>query len=353
MTKLLKNPTLTELQSFLLDNPSFMKKGAGWLAEKFNCSKEKATAARTAVHAIHKQVLEAIDAKKYLIDADPDDLLELEEEKKGSDFDLDREEKEIYQPRILVLDIETAPIKAYVWRLWKQDIYLDQIISEWFMLTWAAKWLDSPDVMSNKLSSKEAVAEDDKRIVSNLWKLLNEADIVIAHSALKFDVPKAKARFAIHGLPSPGFFHVIDTKVIASKEFGFSSNKLDALAGYFGYITKMDTDFKLWVDCVNGNEDALIYMEEYNRYDVTLLEKVYKKLLPFIKGHPNVTLYDDKHPDRCPSCGKGKLVQEDYYYTTVNKYPTYRCTKCGSICRSRKAVNKKLPTKYVSVHGKF
>jgi predicted transcriptional regulator len=32
-------------------------------------------------------------------------------------------------PRILILDIETAPNRAYVWRFWRQNVYLDQIIS--------------------------------------------------------------------------------------------------------------------------------------------------------------------------------------------------------------------------------
>ncbi len=361
MTNFSKNPSPTEIQNFLLTNPSYMKKGAGWLANRLNCSEQDVTSARSAVRKIHKKILSKIDPKKYIptpqsekyfVGIDPckdDDLLEFEKE----DIKILQTETEPYQPKILVFDIETAPLKAYVWRLWKQDIYLDQIISEWFMLTWSAKWLDSPDVMSNKLTPEEAVEENDKRIITNLWALLDEADIVIAHYALKFDVPKAKARFVIHGLPSPSFYHVIDTKQVALKEFGFSSNKLDALAKYFGFDTKMDTDFKLWVDCINGDESALSYMENYNRHDVIILEKVYKKILPYIKGHPNVTLYDEKHPDRCPSCGKGKLKNEGHYYTSVNKYPVLRCTECGSICRSRKAEEKKIPTKYVSIHGKF
>ena len=44
-------------------------------------------------------------------------------------------------PKILVFDIETSPLKAFVWSRWKQNIYLDQTISEWFAISWAAKWL--------------------------------------------------------------------------------------------------------------------------------------------------------------------------------------------------------------------
>ena len=31
------------------------------------------------------------------------------------------------EPRILLLDIETAPHRVFAWGLWGQDIYLDQI----------------------------------------------------------------------------------------------------------------------------------------------------------------------------------------------------------------------------------
>lgn len=43
--------------------------------------------------------------------------------------------------RILILDIETSPMKAWVWRRWKENIYLDQTIQEWFMISWSGKWL--------------------------------------------------------------------------------------------------------------------------------------------------------------------------------------------------------------------
>ena len=89
------------------------------------------------------------------------------------------------QPKILIFDIETAPLKSYVWRLWKQDIspLNGMLQSEWFMLTWSAKWLFDDKIMSGKLTSKEAINEDDSRVTKEMWNLFNEADIVIAHNA--------------------------------------------------------------------------------------------------------------------------------------------------------------------------
>src|SRR5690554_3159719 len=90
-------------------------------------------------------------------------------------------------PKILIFDIETAPMKAFVWRRWKQNIYLDQTISEWFMISWAAKWLYDPHVMSGILTPEEIKKEDDTRIVRSIWQLIDEADIIIGHNCKKFD----------------------------------------------------------------------------------------------------------------------------------------------------------------------
>ncbi len=237
-------------------------------------------------------------------------------------------------PKILIFDIETSPLRAYIWSRWKQNIYLDQTISEWFMLSWSAKWLFDSNIMSDRLTGAEVLAENDGRIVSKLWHLINEADIIVAHNGLSFDEKKINARFLLNGLPPASPYQTIDTKVIAAKQFGFSSNKLDALAGYFGLKCKMDTDFELWARCMNGDDTALAYMEEYNRHDTELLEEVYLRLRPWIKAHPNVALYIESDMPRCSNCGSEELTYVGNYYTQTGKYETYRCS-CGALSRVR------------------
>lgn len=87
-------------------------------------------------------------------------------------------------PKVLVFDIETSPLKAYIFatRLWNTNVSEEQVLSEWFMLCWSAKWLFDDKIISDRLTSREAKREDDSRIVKSLWKLLDEADIVIAHN---------------------------------------------------------------------------------------------------------------------------------------------------------------------------
>lgn len=242
-------------------------------------------------------------------------------------------------PKVLVFDIETSPLKAFVFQksVWKTNVTDDQVISEWFMLCWSAKWLFDGEIMSDRLTGKEAIKEDDKRIVKSLWELLDEADIVIAHNGDSFDIPNMNTRFVVQNFFPPSPYQTVDTKSVAKKQFGFTHNSLDALCKQFGLGEKKQTDFELWKNCVDGDDEALQYMQEYNIDDVKLLEELYLKLRPWIKGHPNLGLYIDIDEPVCPNCGSRELQYiGKYHYTSVNKFPLVRC-ECGAFGRIRKS----------------
>ena len=249
-------------------------------------------------------------------------------------------------PKVLLFDVETAPMRAYVWGRWKQNISLNETISEWYILCWSAKWLYSNTIMYDKLTSEEAINQNDKRIVTNLWKLVDEADIVIAYNGKKADIPWMNTRFIINGLKPPSPYYIIDPCEVARKNFNFSSNKLDALAGYFGIPHKMDTDFTLWDKSVRGDEEALSYMSNYCNKDVLILEEVYLRLRPYIKGHPNIGNFIESTIPTCATCGSSTVeeIKGRYYVTPAGKYKIYRCKECGAISRGRINLNKKVNT---------
>lgn len=253
-------------------------------------------------------------------------------------------------PKILLFDLETAPLKAFVFGLWKQNIAWDHVTTQWFILAWSAKWLYSEEVLSDHLTPREAIEEDDKRILTRLRDLIDEADIVVAHNGNKADIPWMNTRFIINGLTPPSPYFSVDTCEVARKNFAFSSNKLDALAEYFGIPHKMDTDFDLWKRCTEGDEEALKYMSEYNVKDTQILEEVYLKLRPWIKGHPNCGNFIDSELPVCSICGSKNLTPlvGQYYYTSVGKYELFRCKECGAVSRGRVNLRRK-KVKTVSV----
>ncbi len=247
---------------------------------------------------------------------------------------------EVKSPKILVFDIETAPLRAYVWRLWKQNIHPTngQLQSEYFILTWSAKWLFNKEVLSEKLTSDEVLKEDDSRLVESMWKLFDEADIVIAHYALGFDVKVLNTRFFKLGLHLPSPYQVIDTKYHASKQFLLESNKLDYIGKVLGLGRKIDTGgFELWENCMKGDVQALEEMRLYNIQDVLLLEEIYLALRPYIKPHPNLNLIIENDVIACPTCMSTDLKWSGSYKAQTNSYDAFQCKSCGSQGRSRKS----------------
>lgn len=240
-------------------------------------------------------------------------------------------------PKIFIFDIETAALRGYIWARFKQNIYSDQLISDWFMLTWAGKFLNEPEIYSDRICTKDVLEENDGKIVTSLWKKINEADVIIAHNLEKFDRRKMNSRFIVNGLNPPSLYRTIDTYKEAKKHFGFSSNRLNELARVFGIGSKIKTEFKLWDRCAKGEKDALEEMERYNKKDVELLEEVYLKFRPWIKSCPNLALYMDGDRERCSNCGSDDIIETNtYYYTNCGKYDSVRCGNCGAPLRRRK-----------------
>lgn len=240
--------------------------------------------------------------------------------------------------KVLILDIETAPILAYTWGIWNQNIQTQNICTDWFCLTWAAKWLFEDKVYSGKLTSKEAKNQDDSRIIKGIWNLLNEADIVIAHNGQKFDLPKLNSRFIINKLHPPLPYQQIDTLQHIRRQFGFTSNKLDYVNHLLNLPRKKENDgMPLWVGCYKGCNKALSEMLAYNIEDVRILEETYLRIRAWIKPHPNMGLFIlDETQHRCPSCGSEDLqMQGKEYKTTANSYEQFRCNNCGSVGRKR------------------
>jgi len=241
-------------------------------------------------------------------------------------------------PKILFLDIETFPNIGYTWGKYEQNVI--KFKQETCIATYAAKWLKRSLVGKslNQYSGYSPNSYDDKKLVKDIWNLLDEADIVVAHNGIDFDVKVCRARFLFHGLKPPSPFKVIDTKRVAKRVARFNSNKLDDLASYFGFGSKIKTDFDLWLGCITGDESSWDKMLKYNKHDVLLLEKLYIKLLPWASNHPNMTLYSER--SKCPKCGSQNINYRGVVTLTSGQYPKFQCQDCGGWGRSTKRINK-------------
>lgn len=240
-------------------------------------------------------------------------------------------------PKVLVLDIETAPIMGYVWGLWDNNLGLNQIKSDWHILSWSAKWLGEPAAKIMYMDQRrEKDLENDKRILGGIWALLDAADVVVTHNGVKFDQKKLNARFILNGMQAPSSYRSIDTLVIAKKHFAFTSNKLEYIAGelctkYKKYTDRKYPGFELWVECLARNQDAWREMEKYNKYDVLALEELYHKLIPW-DNSINFNVYTDA-AERVCKCGGNDFIKRGFFFSNINKFQRYKCRACGAETR--------------------
>lgn len=232
--------------------------------------------------------------------------------------------------KILLLDVETAPNIAHVWGLWNVNVSLNQLQSSSYVMCTAAKWLGEKEVYFDSVKRSGA-----KAMLRKIHRLMSEADAIIHYNGNSFDIPTLNKEFLLHGMLPPAPSRQIDLLQTARKRFRFPSNKLDYVAKALGLGGKMKhAGHELWVRCLAGEAAAWREMEAYNKRDVTLLEQVYERLLPWIKGHPNHNLHGETNG--CINCGEDKLHRRGVARTAAGVFSRFQCQACGKWQRGEK-----------------
>lgn len=246
-----------------------------------------------------------------------------------------------------MLDIETAPILGFVWQLFDQNVSLNQIKSDWYILSWSAKWLGESKVMYMDQRFAKNL-ENDVPLLRGIWELLDQADICITQNGKNFDHKKLNARFILNGFQPPSSFKYIDTLILAKKHFGFTSNKLEYMSDkickkYKKLKHAKFSGFEMWKECLAGNKAAWREMEKYNKYDVLALEELYTKMIPW-DNTINFNVYHNSTDVIC-TCGSTDFQKNGYAYTASGKFARYKCKSCGSETRSKENLFSKLKKK--------
>ena len=252
--------------------------------------------------------------------------------------------------KALVWDIETSPLLTWVWGLYaaKNGIPHQNIVADQMILCGAWKWLGQKTVHTVAVDPKEVqeyilrVAQGkkakrpDRHVVEALRAAVMEADFIIAHNGDKFDLKKLNARVIEQGLPSMPQLQTVDTLKEIRKVAAFTSNRLDYLSStLLADGGKIKTDMSLWTRIMFGERKAMREMLAYNRRDVTELERVYLKLRPHMRTHPNVNVANPiaKQTLMCPTCSSGRVQRRGIHKTKTMTYDRYCCQNCGSWSR--------------------
>jgi hypothetical protein len=235
---------------------------------------------------------------------------------------------------ILLLDIETRPCLAYCWGLFKENIGIEQIVRPSEMICFAAKWYGKKDMIY-----KSTFHNSKRDMLKTMHRLLDEADIVVHFNGRAFDIRTINKEFITNHMPPNSPYKQVDLIEAARNAFNFQSNKLDFVCQALGLGKKEEHEgFALWKKCMDNDPKAWERMKTYNIKDVALTEKLYDKLKPWIRSHPNVGLYDDKVC--CPRCSSTKYQKRGPGYTIAGTYQRYRCNDCKGYFSSTIMLNR-------------
>lgn len=236
-------------------------------------------------------------------------------------------------PRILVLDIETAPNLVYSWGLFKQTIGVNQIVTPGRVLCFAARWHGE----DKTVFYSERQPGGAERMIAAAHKLLSEADAVAGWNSQRFDVRWLNAEFKRHGLRRVAGYRHIDLMKSVKKHQYHPSYKLDYTARFLGLDGKVQTGgFDLWRDCMNGDREAWALMEEYNRHDTELTDAVLADMRQggWATGLPNLSVDGG---ECCPNCGSERLQADGYVLKLSRRYRKWICLDCQSPSESIKS----------------
>lgn len=233
-------------------------------------------------------------------------------------------------PKVLIIDIETSPLLVHVFGLKDQNIALNQIVKDWHIMCYSAKWLGQKQMFYGETRNG-----NDKLLLKELWKLLDEADILVTQNGASFDGPRIEARMMIHRMSPPSPYKHADT-YRSSKNKGFTSHKLEYMTAVLNdkYKKTLHSDFPgmvLWTECLKGNNKAWKAMRSYNEHDVLSTEELYNNLLPWASKTFPTPVIPINPVAKCPHCGSYVLRSLGIRKTKTENFRRYICTQCGKV----------------------
>lgn len=246
------------------------------------------------------------------------------------------------KPRVLFLDIETAPAKGYFWgKTYQTDII--KVLRPSFMLSYAWQWMEDNKIHFKGLPDYKFYKqnlENDFFLTKDLRELMNTADVIIAHNGDRFDIPTIQARMIRYNMQPASPFKTVDTLKAMKFNFKIESNRLNFAAQYLGIGEKLPhTGLDLWERCMSGDTKAWGVMEEYNRHDIYLLKEVYDRIKGYIKNHPDLSAYDFALRT-CPTCRSNHVIKRGHGVNRISQYVEYQCRDCGKYFKGENVTRK-------------
>lgn len=227
------------------------------------------------------------------------------------------------KPRILVLDIETAPAELWGWGMFKQNFGVEQVKAHPYILCVGYQWLGEgrPECLTLWEDGREAM----------LWAvrdLLQAADVVVGKNSIQFDYAWLNTEFLKYKIPPHRPVTHIDLQKTFKAQFRFLSNKLEYALQYLDMGGKVEHEgFKLWRRVMEGDEGARRRMVRYCIGDVRKTGQLYMRMRPWISNHPAMRSLGT---EACPICTSRRTKKDGIRRTKCFHIQQHQCLDCGA-----------------------
>lgn len=228
--------------------------------------------------------------------------------------------------RILFYDIETTPLKAWIWSTGEQRVTPGQLVDGFSMydvISFSWSWSDEETVHSMDWGPDR----NSLKIIEKFDELAESADVIIGKNNSRFDDKIMVFLRMKHGLPGrPEFeYRTDDLEKHVRKRFRLPSYTLDYISKILGLEGKQPMNLSDWIGIMERNDTQLLEkMKEYNRKDVSDTKFIWNYLVTHFV--PKVKEKAQEKGDMvCMTCGSSDLTKNGTRVYAATRYQEYRC----------------------------
>ncbi len=240
------------------------------------------------------------------------------------------------------VDIETSPILAWTYPLFKANIMHDAIELDTKITSIVTKkegekeckvyeWEDARGKLLKGKNQEllKMFYMDDRKMLSSISADLNKFDIIIAQNGDNFDVKIIQWRLNQLNLPPLENIVTLDTLKLSRKSFRPSSHKLDYRSLVYKLGGKIKQDMQACISVAKGDAKTQVARIKYNIKDVNDLQKIFWKELNYYNFPAKILRilrqYVKLEKNFCIKCAHRHQRRYDITKTRSG----FKCQQCG------------------------
>ncbi len=240
------------------------------------------------------------------------------------------------KPAILFYDIETSPLKAWVWGPGEQYIrhgQLDKNFKMWGIICITYCWNDDKPAKCINWGYNQ---QDTAKVVKQFDEIIKQADFTIGKNSDRFDTKMINACRMFAGLPGMPQWtkYTDDLEKQMRRYFRLPSQSLDYISDMLGFGGKIKMEMQDWIDIVEKNANgraAFKKMCDYGTKDTEDTRALWYKLSEHFDSKWNQSTFADEGITLCKhaDCGSPELKKDGTRIGGNTLYQCYTCKKCN------------------------